>query len=410
MTSSRKPFTKVLPRLTRDSLENSQKSSRKTSPNLKSSTTAGIYIHFPFCKSRCSYCDFVTQIYLNNNHVENYIEALCLEIENFHVPETIKIDTIYLGGGTPSLLEPKQLSKILETINRNFSLNNEIEFTIEINPSTESSEKFYSFRKLGINRASIGIQTFDNRLLKMLGRQHTAEDAINTYKILRKVGFQNISFDLIAGLPYQTLEDWKQSVEKAVELGPEHLSLYLLEIHENTPLAQQIRDGRRPMPDEDLAAAMYNFMIDKLESCGYLHYEISNFARSLFESKHNMKYWLCQPVFGFGVSAASFYKDTRWQNEKNITKYMELVKSGKSARTFQEKINLASEIIFLTLRLKMGLNLKDYKTKFGLDLQERFSKDLEKLKELQLIEIEDNYLRLTRKGFLYSNEVFATFI
>jgi oxygen-independent coproporphyrinogen-3 oxidase len=382
-----------------------------TSHSFRTATeTAGIYVHFPFCKTRCSYCDFVTEIYVKNHRVEEYVRALCLEIENFSPHEKIKVDTIYFGGGTPSLLEPKQVEQILNAIDKNFSVDADIEFTLEMNPATVTYEKLHAFRDLGVNRASFGIQTFDNNLLKVLARHHTAEDALKTFELLRKAGFENISFDLIAGLPYQTLKGWENDVEQAIKLYPEHLSLYLLEIHENTPLAEQIRSSRRPMPDDDLAAAMYEMMIDKLQSAGYLHYEISNFALRGFESKHNIKYWLCQSVFGFGVSAVSFHQGERWGNERNTVRYIELVRLGKSPCAFKEKPNLASETVFLGLRLAQGVNLEDYKKRFGFDLRERFADEFERLREFGLVEVKDDSLRLTRKGFLYSNEVFAVFV
>ncbi|MFN3329704.1 MAG: radical SAM family heme chaperone HemW, partial [Pyrinomonadaceae bacterium] len=285
-----KCLRKILGMIVSDSLERSADSEPAFVEN------AGIYVHFPFCRSRCSYCDFVTEIYTERSKVEEYVKALCLEIRNSSLCEEAKVDTIYFGGGTPSLLEPRQLEEILKAIHASFTIEPKLEFTLEMNPATVSYEKLRAYRDLGVNRASFGVQTFDDNLLKILARHHTAEDALKTFEILRRAGFENISFDLIAGLPYQTLEGWQRDLEKALELKPEHLSVYLLEIHENTPLAEQIRTGRRPMPDEDLAAAMYELTLEKLKSAGYVHYEISNFALPGFESKHNTKYWLCQSV------------------------------------------------------------------------------------------------------------------
>jgi putative oxygen-independent coproporphyrinogen III oxidase len=272
--------------------------------------SAGIYVHIPFCKSRCSYCDFATDVYRDSGPVQEYVEALCREIANPKNPPAdaggSACDTIYIGGGTPSLLEPKQIEQILEAVKSIFTISDEAEITLEMNPATVSAENLAEYRSLGVNRASFGVQTFNDRHLKLLARGHDANDARKTYKLLRATGFENISFDLIAGLPGQTIDDWKRNLDEAVAMDPEHLSLYLLEIHEGTPLAEQVRSRRRPMPDDDLAAEMYELMIDRLQGAGYEQYEISNFAKPGFESRHNTKYWRLDPVYGFGVSAHSF--------------------------------------------------------------------------------------------------------
>ena len=222
--------------------------------------SAGVYIHIPFCKSRCSYCDFATDVYKNNEVVERYVSALCSEIQNSKFKIQNLCDTIYFGGGTPSLLTPKQLEKILNTIGDKFDFKENVEFTLEMNPGTVSLQQLRGFRSLGVNRASFGVQTFDDRALKILARGHNADDARKTFELLREAGFENISFDLIGGLPNQSLKDWEQNLNEALAMNPEHLSLYLLEIHEGTPLAEQIRSDRQPLPDEDLAGEMYEMI------------------------------------------------------------------------------------------------------------------------------------------------------
>ena len=373
----------------------------------------GIYIHIPFCKSRCSYCDFATDVYRNNEAIERYVSALCKEISDFRFQISdfeSKIETIYFGGGTPSLLSAKQLEKILDSIHKNFSINKNIEFTLEMNPATVSLEKLRDFKSLGVNRASFGVQTFDDRALKILARGHDADDARKTFELLRESGFDNISFDLIAGLPNQTLEDWEKNLDEALKLNPEHLSLYLLEIHEGTPLAEQIRSKRQPQPDEDLAGEMYELMVEKTAEKGFEQYEISNFCQPLRVSKHNSKYWLCEPVIAFGVSAHSFDGQKRWANERDTNRYVSLIEEGKSTIIYNEEIDLASEFIFLGLRMMEGIELEEFKMRFGVNLLSKYAEDLERLESLGLIETAENRLRLTKKGALFSNEVFAVFV
>ena len=374
----------------------------------------GIYIHIPFCKSRCSYCDFATDVYRTNDGVDRYVSSLCAEIKNSKFKIKNLVETIYFGGGTPSLLTAGQLEKILNTLDEKFSFKENIEFTLEMNPGTVSLEKLKDFKSLGVNRASFGVQTFDDRALKLLARGHDSEDARKTFELLRQSGFTNISFDLIGSLPNQTLADWEKNLDKALQLNPEHLSLYLLEIHEGTPLAEQIRSKRQPLPDEDLAGEMYQLMVEKVTAQGFKHYEISNFGKPGFQSKHNNKYWLSEPVFGFGVSAHSFDgNNKRWSNERDTKQYLSLIENNRSTVVTTEvltKKQLSGEFAFLRLRLEKGLNLRDYQAKFGIDLKQRLAEDLQHFEKLGLIELKDERLRLTRKGFVFSNEVFALFI
>ena len=372
---------------------------------------AGVYLHIPFCRSRCSYCDFATDIYKDSSAVDRYVSALAREIELFEERIFTRIDTIYFGGGTPSLLSAKQLEKLFDSIKKSFSVAENSEITMEMNPATVTLESLNEYKNLGINRASFGAQTFDDAELKRLGRRHTAADVRETIELLRKAGFENVSFDLIAGLPRQSIKDWERNLEEALKLKPEHLSLYILEIHEATPLAEQIRSGRQPLPDENLAAEMYELMLGKISEHGYLQYEISNFCLPEFESKHNSKYWTLDAVFGFGCSAHSFDgKKTRWANERDTLKYVELIERENSPIIQTEKIKASSEFIFLGLRLTKGVNLKEFRSRFGIDLQAKYADDLRYLREFGLIESDGNHLKLTEKGMIYSNEVFAVFV
>jgi oxygen-independent coproporphyrinogen-3 oxidase len=373
---------------------------------------AGIYIHIPFCKSRCSYCDFATDVYKNTETVERYVNALKKEIKHFQPNKSkIQTETIYFGGGTPSLLTAKQLGKILNAIHKKFSVDENSEITMEMNPATVSFETLQEYKNLGINRASFGAQTFDDIELKRLGRKHTANDVRETIELLRMADFDNVSFDLIAGLPRQTQTDWERNLDEALKLKPEHLSLYLLEIHEGTPLAEQIRSGRQPLPDEDLAGEMYELMVEKVSAKGYEQYEISNFSLPNFQSRHNSKYWLCEPVYAFGVSAHSFDgRKGRWANERDTLKYVKMIEKGNSAIVESGEIDLKSEFVFLGLRLAKGIDIDKYKKRFGVDLLVEYAEDLRQLKEAQLIEFSHHRLKLTKKGFLFSNEVFAVFV
>ncbi len=323
----------------------------------------------------------------------------------------IEIDTIYFGGGTPSLLSARQLERILEAIYEKFSVVDKAEITMEMNPATVSLETLKSYKNLGINRASFGAQTFDDAELKRLGRGHTADETRATIRLLREACFTNVSFDLIAGLPRQTLADWRRNLDEAFRLNPEHLSLYLLEIHRNTPLAEQIRSNRQLLPDEDLAAEMYELLLKRVAGSDYRQYEISNFCRAGFESKHNSKYWTLDAVFGFGCSAHSFDgASLRYANERDTAKYVAMIENDDSPIVFEEEINAASEFAFLGLRLTKGIDLREYERRFGFDLIEKYAADLHRLQNLDLIEIVENHLKLTGKGALFSNEVFAVFV
>ncbi|MBP7415507.1 MAG: radical SAM family heme chaperone HemW [Pyrinomonadaceae bacterium] len=372
--------------------------------------SAGIYLHIPFCKSRCSYCDFATDVLRSNDAVERYVDAICSEIRNSKFEIRNSTDSIYFGGGTPSLLNPAQVKKILNSVFSEFSVATNSEITMEMNPATVTPESLAAYRALGVNRASFGVQTFDDHALKLLARGHDANDARATFQMLREAGFDNVSFDLIAGLPGQTLDAWEQNLDEAIAMSPEHLSLYLLEIHEGTPLAEQVRSNRQPTPDPELAAEMYEIMLDRLAAAGYAQYEISNFSKRGRESRHNSKYWTLDPVFGFGVSAHSFDGRERYANERDTAKYVELIEQQTSAETNRESIDIASEYVFLGLRLEEGIDRSQYTERFGEDLIGKYQSEIERLLDSDLIEINNNRIKLTRKGKLFSNEVFAVFV
>jgi putative oxygen-independent coproporphyrinogen III oxidase len=374
-------------------------------------TRAGLYLHVPFCRSRCSYCDFATGLY-ETELADRYVRALIDEIDR-STEAGANVDTIYFGGGTPSLLAPAQLDRILSALHRRFQVHAGSEITLEINPGSITLAKLIELRSLGINRASFGAQTFDDRELAKLGRSHTAADALRTFHDLRAAGFENVSFDLIAGLPGQTLAGWQQNVAEALELRPEHLSFYLLEVHSGTPLAEHIRRGIQPKPDEDLAAVMYEWMLEAAAQAGYEHYEISNLCLPGFASRHNTKYWTGAPYFGFGCSAHSYDGvSRRWSNERDVLKYVKLVEEESSAVIEKHDLNendLRAEALFLGLRLMRGVNLQQYRESFGVDLLLEHASELERFQAAGLVELNED-LRLTRTGALLSNEVFSAFV
>ena len=376
---------------------------------------AGIYIHIPFCRARCSYCDFATGTY-ESALADAYVRALVAEISSFGgAEECAEADTIYFGGGTPSLLTPEQIAHILGAVSRRFRMTPRAEVTMEMNPGTVTPEALRGFREAGVNRASFGAQTFDDGELKRLGRTHTAHDTRRTLSLLRDAGFDNISFDLIAGLPDQTLEGWSRNLDEALALRPEHLSLYLLEVHEGTPLAAQIREGRYTAPDADLAAEMYILLAERTRDVGYEQYEISNFCLPGRESRHNMKYWTGEPYFGFGCSAHSFDGRTlRWSNERDARRYVEMLETRGDAlveRTELDERESSAEALFLGLRLLgRGVNLSEHRARFRLDVREEYAADLSRFTDAGLIEFDGDILRLTPAGALLSNEVFSAFV
>ena len=343
-------------------------------------TAAGLYVHIPFCSSRCSYCDFATGLY-QNELAESYVRALVREIGSSNFAGQ-RVDTIYFGGGTPSLLAPSQLDQILSALFACFEIDEASEITLEINPGSATPEKLRAFRGLGVNRASFGAQTFDDAELAKLGRSHIAADALRTFADLRNAGFTNVSFDLIAGLPGQTLEGWQRNIEQALALEPEHLSFYLLEVHSGTPLAEHIRRGLQPVPDEDLAGVMYRWMLEQASEAGYEHYEISNLCQPNFHSRHNVKYWTGEPYYGFGCSSHSYDgRDRRWSNERDVRKYVELVESGASPIVDEQQLSVndvRAEALFLGMRLMRGIDVREYRESFGVDLRDEHGEDLDR--------------------------------
>ena len=371
----------------------------------------GIYVHIPFCKQKCSYCDFIS--YCDKNDlIEKYIKALKQEIENSSVNE-YEISTIYIGGGTPSYIESKYIGEILKTIKQKYNVSKNVEITIEVNPGTATKEKLRDYVEAGINRISIGLQSCNNNLLKMIGRIHTYEDFLSTYKLAREVGFKNINVDLMIGLPNQTLDDVKKSLEEISKLNPEHISVYSLIVEEGTPIEKKIADGQLKLPNEELEREEYWEVKKFLESLGYKHYEISNFAKTGYESKHNLNCWEQKEYLGFGAAAHSYMKKTRYSNTENIEKYINQEMQSKQlhiVHEVQKEEEQKKEYMLLGLRKIDGVQISSFKNKFGCNPIMEFKNELNKLTQEGLIEIDLDQIKLTEKGIDLANIVWEEFV
>ncbi|HLF85206.1 MAG TPA: radical SAM family heme chaperone HemW [Blastocatellia bacterium] len=387
----------------------------------------GVYIHIPFCERKCTYCNFNTTDFFREL-AGRYIDAVSDEIaywgENLTQVsgERAKVDTIYFGGGTPSIVDADQLEKLLVSCRAAFDVARDSEVTIEVNPATLSTKKVAQWLSAGINRASVGVQSFIDEELVALSRTHTADDARRTIDLLREAGFENISLDLIAGLPEQDLADWEFNLREALAIEPEHLSLYMLDLKEGTQLYAQLKRGLRPPPDDDLAAEMYRMISDATRAAGYEHYEISNFARvvgrdtqamSPFRSKHNSKYWTGAPFYGIGCGAHSYAGTARWVNALKTETYIDRIATDGNAiaeRNELSEADRAAEALFMGLRLKEGVSLALFRSEYGVDVIERYGDELPRLAEAGLIELGGGRLVLTAAGRLLSNEVFVSFV
>ena len=371
----------------------------------------GIYIHIPFCIKKCEYCDFVS--YCNKKeYVPQYINALKKEIKN-NINKEYKITTIYIGGGTPSSIEENYIADIIETIKLNMNEENlkdfeNIEVTIEVNPGTVNKEKLQVYKKIGINRLSIGLQETHNELLKSIGRIHTYEEFIKTYKLARKIGFNNINVDLMIALPNQTIQDIKENLENITKLNPEHISVYSLILEEGTPFYNKYNENKIKLPDEELEINMYWYVKNTLENNGYMHYEISNFSKKGFESKHNMNCWNQEEYLGFGVAAHSYNNRIRYSNTNSIEEYIK--GSNKIIHEEQTLEDMQKEYMLLGLRKIEGINIQKFKNKFAQNPIFIFKEQLNKLVDEELIIVDGNEIKLTNKGLDLANIVWEEFV
>ncbi|MBW2631081.1 MAG: radical SAM family heme chaperone HemW [Deltaproteobacteria bacterium] len=367
---------------------------------------SGIYIHIPFCLSKCGYCDFYSVT--STEKIPRFIESLLKEMEIYRGCFN-RFDTLYLGGGTPSLLDSAQLAEIIDGVRKHFPLSTDTEVTIEVNPGDLSRETAESLFKTGINRISIGIQSFDENILSFLGRRHSSTDAISAIEDVRNAGFDNMGLDFIYGIPGQDLRSWLETLHTALSFTPEHLSCYQLTIEPSTPLGIKYRAGEIDAPDEDLLYEFFMKTSELLEDSGYIHYEVSNFARgSEFMSRHNRKYWNHTPYLGLGPAAHSFSGNRRWWNHRCVDRYIEDVNKKmppieKSEILTLEQLRL--EALYLGLRTKMGIDLQDFSERYAFDLLDKKNEALNRIREEGLIIIRDNHIYPTRRGLAMSDSL-----
>lgn len=371
----------------------------------------GIYVHIPFCQRKCEYCDFIS---FENKYelIDKYIETLILEIENESKKiskEEYKVTTVYFGGGTPSFIDSKYIVQILEKIKQNFNLIDS-EVTIEINPGTVDEIKLKRYFENGINRISIGLQETNNDLLKVIGRIHTYEKFLETYNLARKIGFKNINVDLMIGLPNQTLFNIEKSLEKLLELNPEHISVYSLILEDNTKLKDRIDNKELELPSEALERKMYWKVKDELEKNNYIQYEISNFSKEGLESKHNVNCWKQEEYLGFGLAAHSYFNNIRYSNIHKLEEYLEFNGKNKIIQERQSREEIMKEYMLLGLRKIDGVSISEFEQKFRIHPLFYFRFEISKLEERDLIEVDLDNIKLTRKGLDLANQVFQEFV
>jgi oxygen-independent coproporphyrinogen III oxidase len=373
----------------------------------------GLYLHIPFCRQKCFYCDFASgpgTVLLQ----QAYAKALCREIEQAgqrYAGDTIH--TVYIGGGTPTALAADLLQEILEKLRDSFEFSEVVEFTVEANPGTVTREKLMMLKTLGVNRLSFGVQSFDDGLLKKIGRIHTSDDALAAIAEARAAGFSNISMDLMYGLPGQTMEMLQESVKTAVSQKVEHISIYGLQIEEQTEFFRRQERGELDLPSDELVDAMYEYMTKALPAAGYERYEISNFARAGFMSRHNMSYWQDKAYIGLGASAHSYYENERFFNVAETSAYIDRLMAGESPAEIEEESTkniLMEEFCFLALRTAQGIDTKAFLLKFGCSIDSVYGSTICSLQKKGLIVYKQQYLRLTELGMKYGNVVFSEFI
>ena len=370
-----------------------------------------LYIHIPFCKRKCKYCSFIS-FDDRVNDIPAYIDALKQEFILRSVSATI--ETIYFGGGTPSLLSPQQLSDILAVIGRCFEIADDTEISIEANPGTVDLKYLADIKEAGINRLSLGIQSFNDAELSMLGRIHSSKEAGAAVRDARQAGFDNLNIDLIYGLPGQNIDDWNTSLHQALDFHPEHMALYALTLEAEEMLAKEIKAGKWPQIDADTVATQYELAEELLGKKGYRHYEISNWSRPGRECRHNLVYWQEGSYLGVGVAAHSYIEKRRSANTGDLDKYIKALSQNKlPPQEIDEIINPDLEIaesIILGLRLCCGINIDDFEKRFGIDIMKQYGKQIEELLNFGLIEKNQEYIRLTPQGRLLGNEVFWRFL
>lgn len=375
-------------------------------------TGFGVYIHVPFCQSRCTYCDFNTVTGMSEADQGRYYEALLAEWAREPLPEG-PVESIFFGGGTPSLATPAAIRSLVEAVVSRRSLAPAVEITMEMNPGTVTAASLAGYRAAHVNRVSLGVQAAQNAILARLNRHHTFADAEEAVRLVRQAGFKNLSLDAIYGLPGQTLDDWQMTVENLLALDPDHLSLYQLQVETGTPLERDISQGRQSLPDDDVTADMAEWAETVLPTAGLLRYEVSNFSKPGKESVHNRLYWELESYVGIGAGAHSFWSPRRWWNQRGVRTYSDMALSGQDPIAGGEELSnavLAGEYVWLGLRQVKGISREAFHARFGLHLSEAFPGVLERLEKAQLLQWDGDRLRLTKRGMAIGNQVFQQFL
>lgn len=375
-----------------------------------------IYVHIPFCQQKCYYCDFYSQAGLSSEDRARYVRAISREIEiRARFFPGVEVDSIYIGGGTPSLLEGRLLVSLMRQIQQNFSLSPQAEITLEANPATLSPSSLGSLREAGINRLSLGAQSFCDPELKTLGRSHQVSHIMETVAGLHGQGWENFNLDLIYGIPGQSIKGWKETLQKAVDCSPAHLSLYLLQVEPSTPMGRMLQRGDQVLLGEDTEWSMYEWALDFLAGKGFEHYEISNFCRSGRACQHNLVYWRAQPYLGFGSGAVSYLGDSRLLNLPGLGAYCRGLLDERGGWPVEilermDESHQAAEALMLGLRICQGVNLAELSARFRLDLQEKYQRELALSQEEGLLNQQGERVCLTRPGYFLSNRVFRRFL
>ena len=366
------------------------------------------YVHIPFCTQICYYCDF-SKVFIKNQPVDSYLEHLIEEYDSYDIK---KLRTLYIGGGTPTALSAPQLAFLLEKLTDKLDLSYLEELTIEANPGDLDQEKIAVLKDSPVNRVSLGVQTFNDRMLKQIGRSHLEKDIYENIANLKKAGFDNISIDLIYALPKQTMEDVKTNVAKAIALDIPHMSLYSLILENHTVFMNRMRRGKLPLPKEDLEAEMFEYIIAELEEAGFEHYEISNFSKPGFESRHNLMYWDNAEYYGVGAGASGYVDGVRYKNHGPIRHYLQAVEAG-NPRVQEEVLTLKEKMeeeMFLGLRKKSGVSKKRFEEKFGLSFEDQYGAVVSELTEQGLLVPDRDIVRMTKQGLFLGDTVAEKFI
>ena len=366
------------------------------------------YVHIPFCTQICYYCDF-SKVFIKNQPVDTYLEHLIQETRSYEIG---KLRTLYIGGGTPTALSAQQLAYLLTELPKVMDLSEVEEFTIEANPGDLDPDKIAVLKDSQVNRVSLGVQTFDNKMLKKIGRSHQEQDIYDNIRHLKQAGFDNISIDLIYALPGQTMDQVKENVAKAIDLDIPHMSLYSLILENHTVFMNRMRRGKLPLPKEELEAEMFEYIIEELEKAGFEHYEISNFSKPGFESRHNLVYWDNAEYYGLGAGASGYVDGIRYKNHGPIRHYLEAVEAGK-ARITEEHLTLEEKMeeeLFLGLRKKTGVSKARFEEKFGVSFDQRYGQVVARLTEQGLLVPDDKQVRMTKRGLFLGDTVAEKFI